>query len=1379
MEAKQLLVTLNKQGINLYVEDGRLKSRAAAGAITPALAEKIKALKDSLILLLSNSKGAVQDFEIPEFDRRSPICLSHAQQRVWFIDLLEGQSPQYNIPTVLRLNGTLNITAVSNALDMILNRHEILRTRYIEVQGEGRQIIDEAISADFVVESAVGCNETQLHDKVAAEVSRAFNLRFNSMMRVLLLKVSDTEHILVFTLHHIAADGWSLGLIVKEFSELYSAACLKRTPSLTPLSLQYADFAMWQRKGNGKQRDDEQLQYWTEQLQELPELHSLPTDHPRPATQVFSGGLVHSHVDKATVSDLHQLAQRHNVTLFMLLQSAFAVVLSRYSGSSDIVMGTPTAGRHHKQLENMVGFFVNNLVLRHKIDPSLTFSNFLRRAADTIINGFANQDLPFDKIVEQLQPDRSMGHTPLFQIMFSLQNFTKVSLSLPGLTISAVDIGKVTAKFDLELSIVERVDGLSISWTYATSLFEQQTIKRLASTFSSFLTEITQSPAVPISSLSMIDSQERQTLLKWGLGPALTPAPAGCLAEYFHKIAMQHPNRVAAIEHGREISFQQLDYESRQIAQLLLRSGVQEGDFVGLSCTRSLDMLRGMLAILQVGAAYVPLDSSYPATRLAYMVEDANIKHLLIQASLFAAFPINGFETIILDDQSQWERLEPLKEPSWKAPSDVACVLYTSGTTGAPKGVLHRHQGIQRMLNAPDLAGLDLPPKLVHLASISFDAAHFEIWVTLLNAGCLVMYSEDYLDLDKFNALCLAHEVNMLFLTSSLFDQWCLHCDQLKNVKAVFTGGEAMTPASVARFYQALPESKLFNLYGPTESTTYVAAYEVPSTAAFLPTIPIGRVVAGTQLFVVDATHQLAPRGAIGELCIAGLGLAAGYLNKPDITKRCFVSLPHLCEGPVYFTGDQVRINSNNELEYYGRKDHQVKIRGFRIELTCIEAEILNYPKVNKAKVLAVGDKGQKTLVAFIETDQHCKEFSLVSLKQTLYGHLPAYMVPETFQLIDTFPLTANGKIDSEKLLAALRINEMEKFTPADNATEQAIHDLWCAVLGLERVDATRPFFAVGGNSINLIALKYQLSDSGYALSLKQLMENQTIRAQASLLIENEGSHDRQLECIVRLNEHLGDIPLFVIHPFGGGVEGYRELAIALEPYCPVFGVQAPFMYGAQCRHQSLNELAGYYTAAIRKFWSGRDVMLAGYSGGGQLAAIAAEQLNNVGINVTYVALFDTYFEDPDKQPNETSFERMCRFMYSKSLIDSVDEVPSMWKHLTYETLLTNFSEFVVEKTAGRIRFEDATLALDFSNDLLGSAMLPFLNPIPVRSCDYFLSTSNLHKEKNIGCWQKVFANEIRIVDVPYSHDIFMEPLSLQTMLPYLIEACQKNNKGE
>ena len=1380
-QLKRFVLDLHRGGIQLYAEQGKLKTRAAAGAITPQIGAEIRANKEALLALLSEvAANDAAPAPLPRRPAGAEAPLSFAQQRLWFIDQLEGSSSQYHLPAALQLEGELDVAALHAALHQLVQRHEVLRTTYASVAGGAVQRPGAASPLVLAVHDLAAMEAEQRAAEVrryaAQHAAQPFDLAREPMLRASLLVLGPGSHVLLVTLHHIAADGWTLGLVVREFAQLYAAQCAGQPSPLAPLPLQYADFAHWQRNYLEGERLQQQLAYWRTRLEGLPAVHSLPLDRPRPARQQFAAGLHQQCLPPALLASLKALGVAHHATLFMVLHSALALLLARWSGERDIVIGSPIAGRNRPELEGMAGMFVNSLLLRSDVDLEAPFAQLLEQGRRDLLDAYAHQELPFEQLVEALQPERSLAHAPLCQIMFSMQNLGQGSLQLPGLQVSPLASGHAVTRYELELSAAESPQGLLLDWNFSAALFDAATIERLAAGFAVLLEEIVAAPQQAAGRLPIMGSGDRAVLKEWqaaGQAAAAALPPARCLHQLFEGHAAATPDAIAMRSDAGNWTYRELNWHANRVAHCLLAAGVTAQAPVGLCAQRSPAMVAALLGILKAGAAYVPLDPAYPAERIVFMAQDSGMQLLLagsavptgLQAAQQAGVRVLELDAILASQG--WADDNPALPAQ---PSQLANLIYTSGSTGQPKGTLLEHEGVLRML-AP--GGLPYGPGCValHLSSISFDAATFELWGALCQGGSVTLYPAAALDMEVLNQQLQKHSVTTLFLTAGLFEQWSAHLPQLPGLRHVMSGGDVVSSAGVARLQQAMPAVAFSNLYGPTENSSVSTCFQAPAGWPAGQALPLGRALPGTLLRVCDASGQEVPPGVAGELWLGGSGVARGYHQRDAQQASAFLSG---ADGRWYRSGDRVRRRLDGVLEFIGRGDGQVKLRGFRIEPGEIEARLMALEGVAEASVQVQGEGMHKQLVAYVAGAVAGEEPAVLAarLRAGLRCGLPEYMLPASYVALAALPLTPNGKLDRAALNRIALPRAAQQGTQPVTPLQRKLAGAWCGLLKLDSVGIDDSFFSLGGNSITLIELKFRLQELGLRVELKDLMEQATIRALADWLEAQAGSSGtRSLAAgtLVRLAQGGTGLPLYVIHPFGGGVEGYRALAQSLAAAAPVTGVQAPCMAGADFHFDTLEQLARLYADAILAEAPGQPCALAGYSGGGKLATLVAALLQREGRAVRYLALFDCNFHDPDYTPDEDDFVRLSRFCFSLHVINSAAEVPEAWRGLPYDELLERFTGLVLERRNYERQAVQATLK--FGVNLLRAGWTPPQGLALDGPVHAFLSTGNGAPEQNRSCWSAVFASPPQFHLVQAGHNEFMETASLQQMLPALLHA--------
>jgi len=1073
--------------------------------------------------------------------------LSFAQQRLWFLDQLQPNSALYNIPMVLRLQGNLNQGALEQSLWSICDRHEVLRTNFVTINGQPTQIIQttrETISVVDLQDLPIQEQAEKTEQLKQKQATQPFDLAKESLIRITLVVLSETEHLLLVCMHHIISDGWSIEVFIHELTSLYNAYAQNQPANLAPLPIQYADFAIWQRQWLQGDVLQTQLNYWQNQLADAPALLSLPTDHPRPAVQSFVGAYQEFSLSPALSQALTELSRQQGATLFMTLLAAFDALLYRYTGQGDILVGTPIANRNRGEIEGLIGFFVNTLVLRTDLADNPSFSQLLTRVREVAMDAYAHQDLPFEMLVEALQPERDLSHTPLFQVAFVLQNTPKSEIAMTGLTVTDLPPENTTAKFDLTLAMVNTDDGLKGVWEYNTDLFESSTIERLSGHFLNLLGGIVANPQARISQLPLLtESETNQLLIEWNNTQVDYPQ-IKCIHQLFEEQAERTPDAIAVVFENQQLTYAELNDRANQLAHYLRKLGVKPDELVGICLERSLDMIVGLLAILKVGGAYVPIDPDYPQERISFMLQDTQVKIILTCESLQNS--LQNHQTIVICLDKDWQQinqasLENLN--STVSADNLAYVIYTSGSTGIPKGVIVTHQAVNRLVLNTNYIQFTPDDRVVQASNIAFDAATFEIWGALLNGAKIIIIAKSVLLSPQELALSLKeNQISVLFLTTALFNQLANLVPQaFSSLRCLLFGGEAVEPKWVQEVLEKGAPQRLLHVYGPTENTTFSSWYLVENVASTATTIPIGKAIANTQIYLLDKNLQPVPIGVVGELHIGGMGLAKGYLNRPELTQEKFIPNPFEKDevipptplnkdgnepSKLYKTGDLARYLPDGNIEYLGRIDNQVKIRGFRIELGEIEALLNQNEDVQSACVIAREDNpGDKRLVAYLVPQPEII-LTIDEIRQFLKAKLPDYMVPNAFVILEALPLTPNGKIDRRALPVPDLQSQGEYIAPR-NPIEEKLAQIWGEVLKLERVSIEDNFFELGGHSLLATQVISRCQQAfQIALPLRYLFESPTIaQLSAVILKELQTGSGLKLPAIVPLNRQ-DDIPL-------------------------------------------------------------------------------------------------------------------------------------------------------------------------------------------------------------------------------------------------------------
>ncbi|MFN6464049.1 MAG: amino acid adenylation domain-containing protein, partial [Nostoc sp. DedVER02] len=1073
MNIEQLVVDLSKQGVKLWVEGEQLRVNAPKGVLTLETRDLLAKNKAELIFLL-HEKNADTDTDFPPIKAERPqnLPLSFAQERLWLLNQLEPDNPSYNEQAALKLHGKLNVVALEQSLNKIIDRHEALRTNFRTINEQPVQVITDSLNLNVSIvdlsELPESEREIACQQLATTEANRPFDLASSPLIRASVVKLTEVEHALVLTIHHIVVDGWSIGILMRELATIYSALCNNLSPQLPELPIQYADFAIWQRQWLQKEVLQTQLDYWKQLLKNAPTLLELPTDRPRPAIQTFRGEIQYGEFSVELSEAIANFTRQEGATLFMTLFAAFVTLLYRYTDSDDIVVGTPIANRDRLELEGLIGFFVNTLVLRTDLSGNPSFQQLLSRVRQLTLLSYAHPDLPFEELVKALQPQRDLSHTPLFQVMFVLQNAPISEIELAGLTISSLPAQSTTAKFDLTLSMQNTATGLVSVWQYNADLFDASTIERMKGHFQTLLEGIVANPQEQISQLPLLTEIEQQQLLLWNDTGVDYPQDK-CIHQLFEEQVERTPDAVAVVYENQHLTYHELNCRANQLAHYLKSLGVKADVLVGICVERSLEMVVGLLGILKAGGAYLPLASDYPTERLRLMLEDAQVSVLLTQQKLIDRLPEHTAQRVCLD--ADWQLISQSSQDNLiteTQAANLAYVIYTSGSTGQPKGVLIAHQGLLNLVfwhqKAFKITTLD---KATQLAGTAFDAAVWELWPYLTAGASIYLVKPEILlspvDLQDWLE---SKKITISFLPTPIAEQLLsLEWPESTTLQTMLTGGDKLH-----RYPSGLLPFQVVNNYGPTENTVVATSGLVVSNGRdnnISP--PIGRPIANVEIYILDSYLQPVPVGVPGELHIGGAGLARGYLNRPELTQEKFIPNPFSDESHsrLYKTGDKARYLNNGNIEYIGRIDDQVKIRGFRIELSEIEAVLSQHSDVQLSCVIAREDSpGDKRLVAYVVAHQDCKP-AISELRQFLKAKLPEYMVPSAFVILESLPLTPNGKVDRRALPKPdLDTTLLEKYVAPRTPIEEMLALLWAQVLKLELVGIHDNFFELGGHSL-------------------------------------------------------------------------------------------------------------------------------------------------------------------------------------------------------------------------------------------------------------------------------------------------------------------------
>jgi amino acid adenylation domain-containing protein len=1102
--------------IHLTVQDDRLACSAPKGILNAELTAELKARKPEILeFLRTTTHSSVPNTPIVPAHRDGQMTPSLAQQRLWFLEQFDQDSTAYNMPFGLRFRGALDQDALRRGFQEVIRRHEILRTRLINVDGVPKGFVQPASDWNIDVRSLLATPAPQREDElkriVDEEVRRKFDLTRDVLARACLVELGAEDHALVVTIHHIAADGQSVAIFTSELTRLYDAFHSGQVSPLPDLSLQYSDYADWHHQLVDNGVFESELLYWRKQLGGPLPVTEIPTDRPRHATMTYRGAVGRQMLEADIHQALRGFATARKTTTFVVLMAALKILLFRYTSQSDVIVGSATAGRSRKELEGIMGLFINNLVLRTDLSGEPTGEDVISRVRDTVLNAFANENVTLDRLLDVLKPDRELNRSPLFQVMFILHNGSKTWPKLPGLTIEPLEFDPGSSRYDFTIEAFGDEDHkLQLVWQYNTDLFDSSTIERMQQSYFQILEQLMAQPQLPISKLQILSPGERRRLL----APVERAVyPDLCIHEWFAQQAERTPGASAVVCGGEQLSYRELQEHANRLANRLRAMGVGPGVLAALCLHRSVDMLVAVLAVLTAGGAYVPLDPEYPSERLGYMLSDSGAVALVTEESLLNLLPPLSLPSICLDRDRSSLLMESSNPPATGAsPNHLAYVIYTSGSTGKPKGVEVAHRSVVNLLAfMKRQVGVVPQDRLLAVTTLSFDIAGLEVFLPLVSGALVILATREA----AWNGAALANLIQQSGATMMqatpvtwrlLLDSGWTGSPDFK----ILCGGEAL-PLELAKRLLATG-GELWNLYGPTETTIWSTIHRMDDRGGV---VPIGKPIANTEAYVLDANRELIPVGVAGELYLGGDGLARGYLGRAELTAEKFVTHPFLPGRRLYRTGDLVRWLADGNLEYLGRLDQQLKLRGYRIELGEIEVALEQQPDIQQAAVvLHLDASGEQRLTAYLVT-RGGVSIDPSALREALSGKLPGYMVPSAIVRLNELPLTPNKKVDRKALAARpFEVPVSSVYVPPRTNAEQKVAAIWQELLRTERIGVSDNFFDLGGYSLLVVQLQSRLLQQFQKeLSLVELFQHPTVASQASLVVlpQSPASHPSEL----------------------------------------------------------------------------------------------------------------------------------------------------------------------------------------------------------------------------------------------------------------------------
>lgn len=1345
-------------------------------------------------LLESKMKGTLglrRDIIIPRANRES-VPLSFSQQRLWFLEQLIPDSSIYNLCGAVSLKGFLNVDLLKRSFSDIIRRHETLRTVFKAVAGQPVQKILPEVELPLPVVDlrtvAVQTRTDEAFELIRREAEQPFDLSSGPLVRTVLYRLSEREHLLLVMMHHIISDEWSFEVLYRELFALYGAHASGTPATLSKLPVQYPDFVYWQREWLQGDALESQLAYWRGKLKDSTGFLQLPTDRPRPPVQSYRGASFSEELPSKLIEGIKTLGRQGRATLYMTLLAAFKLLLHYYTREQDILVGSPIASRNRIEVEGLIGFFVNTLVLRTDLSGNPTFRELLSRVHDMALEAYAHQEMPFEKLVEELHPDRSLSHSPLFQVMFVFQHRAETTWGPADLDVEVQEIETATSKFDLTLVIQEEEDGLHTYWEYSTDLFDENTIRRMSGHFANLLDGIVAHPDRHISEYSLLaPEEEKRVLVEWNNTAASYPRDK-CIHELFELQAASSPQADAVLCKNQKLTYEELNKRANQLAHYLIKNGVQRGTLVGVCMERSIELAVALLGVLKSGAAYVPLDPHYPEARIQFMMEDAGISILLTQQRLVPELPKSKLKYVSVDKSWNTIAAEKVDNPTKRTdPEAIVYLIYTSGSTGQPKGVMIPHRALVNHSTAIAakyaLSGGD---RVLQFASISFDVAAEELFPSWLSGACVVFRDDEMVaSFSRFMRELERQRVTVLNLPTAYWHE-LMHeissTDLLppQTVRLVVIGGEKVAYSAYETWNKKIPKRIQFlHGYGPTETTITSTLYDPslsPQTHEAVLDLPIGRPIPNTSVYVLNSYQRPIPVGIPGELYIGGDGLAHGYLNREELTSQKFINLALNGEPErrFYATGDIVRYLPDGNLQYLGRVDQQLKIRGFRIEIGEIESVLRENSAVKDAVVTVRENQQQKQLVAYIvpmPKGSKSPELKESELREYLRNKLPDFMVPGYFVMIQSLPMTENGKVDYRALpVPAFTQESQQAYVPPRDSLELQLASIWEKLLSINPVGIKDNFFELGGHSLLAVRVFSEIEKlTGKELPLATLFAAPTIEELVGILKRQGWSPS--WSSLVPIKTGASGVPFFCIHAVGGNVLSYRDLAQHLGDVHPVYGLQAKGLDGSELPDLLIADQAAHYLQEIRQVQPTGPYFIGGLSSGGVVAFEMAQQLIRRGETVGMVALIDSDLPGPNRLPLNQLYDRKKRELshrlkyHFKNLVFRTDRLKYFRKkkkalQRKLRTIIWNYMDRIYE-TLGR-PLPPTLLKVQEANEQAVKRYIPTFYPGEITlflASDFRIEVSPYAPLE----WRN-FAAEIHVEKMPGDHISILDEPHVQVL---------------
>ncbi|MFS0592510.1 amino acid adenylation domain-containing protein [Cytobacillus horneckiae] len=1313
MKLIELLGILRKNNIKMWVENNNLHFDDPNQFLSEDMYQNLNDKKQEIISLFKDAKQTKDDVnnkKIVKQVKPENIPLSFAQQRLWFMEQLQPGTSFYNIQDVRQLEGRLNISALEWSINEIVRRHESMRTTFNEVDGEPIQVILEKMIVPLNVidlsELHFSEAESRLDELINEDAIAPFNLS-ECLFRAIVIQLSDEKYILILSMHHIVSDGWSMGILFNELGTLYEAYCNQSTSNLSELEVQYADYAIWQRKHLNGEKLQQELAYWRNHLSGAPSLIELPTTYTRQPVQSYKGNLYSIWFPGSDIEELERICKENGATLYMGLLAIYKILLFKYSGQRDLVVGTVTANRNSIELEDIIGFFVNTLPIRSMLDGNPLFNEFLKIVRDSCLGAYAHQEVPFEMVVDNLKPVRNLSYTPIVQTLCILQSASE-NVEIPSLKTSRVEVEYNTSKFDLTLAFEKNDNGMLCHIEYNTDLFDEATISRLMNSYKRLLKGVSIDQNKRISDLQILSNRETSKILELSSQRTNYELETS-IHEWFEQQVSKNPDNLAISFKQDTITYRELNERSNQMANFLLKKGVTLETRVGICVERSIDMLIAIIATLKVGGTYVPIDPNYPAERIRYILHDSNSKILISNQHL-----INTFEDELeLDDlecmalESSRKKINKLSIDNLElkvSPSNAAYIIYTSGSTGKPKGVMVTHLNVMRLFkSAHNIYEFNENDKWTLFHSFAFDFSVWEIWGALFYGGQLVVVPYWVSrSIDDFYSLVSEEEITILNQTPSAFNQFIEADKELNkdlNLRFVIFGGETLEFNKLENWFNKHGDCtpKLINMYGITETTVHVTHREVKDSDEGDKSL-IGNRLPDLELYILDDNMNPVPKGVIGEIYVGGAGVSRGYNNLPRMTAERYVPNIYNIGEPgsrLYRTGDLGRWINYEDIEYIGRIDHQVKIRGFRIELDEIQKTLENHPSIQQVLITTFNSSNEDVELVAYFTLKIGQDIQVSALKDYLSVHLPTYMIPKWLVRVDEFKLNHNGKVDRDKLPKPTndRISHKQQIVLPRTKTEETISLIWKEILGVEYLSIFDNFFELGGHSFNAIQLIRKIEKSlNKFVPTSYIFQYPTIQGMSAVL--DAESTSIQKKQVIELQSVNSKNTLALIHPVGGTIFCYTKMVQLLSNHHHIVAFESPGLDGREKPLDSIVSMANKYVNELLAT-NKTDYTLLGWSMGGNIAFEMGLQIyKRVGIAPTIIMIdswnrelmplntfktdaFNLFLDDLTRSINiDLDISKYTGDTKFEKLVNTLKEIGNPFSSLSVEDLQNYFNVY-------------------------------------------------------------------------------------------------------